>query len=106
MDGITNQALIDLLVASAEDGQWWRLVGIVLVVLVGLVRFLTEKRFSAAVGRWTQAVSGVVRAWAAALMVGGVWWTALLVALFVSASSRTFWAQIRSLLPERKEEEE
>jgi len=99
MEGIITQDIINALVASAEAGQWWRLVGAILVALCALARFLVNGRLTDTVRGWVLAVVAVLWVWAGALMVGGRWWSALLMALFVSASSKEFWAKVRELLP-------
>jgi len=99
MEGIITQDIINTLVASAEAGQWWRLVGAILVVLCALARFLVNGRLTDAVREWVLAVVAVSWVWAGALMVGGRWWSALLMAVFVSASSGKLWSKVRELLP-------
>jgi len=97
MDGVIEVSLLAQLFAAAEDASWSALVGLVLLVVVGLVRFIT----AGLEGRgadWASGVLGLAAGIGAALAAGGLWWHALLLGGLASSSSRGFWELMRGLI--------
>jgi len=96
-----EQSVIDTLIGATSDGRWERILGSILVILVGLTRYVTRDRFSTQVGAWISAVSALLGGIGAALLAGTAWWHALLIGLVVLPSSKGFWDRLRDLLPKR-----
>lgn len=101
MDGLVDPLVIETLLGAVGSGQWWRLVGAIIVALVAATRYVTADRFAVGVGEWISAVSALLGGIAAALLAGAVWWHALVIGLFVSSTGRGFWDRVRALLPKR-----
>ena len=103
MENLIDGTVLDLLTGDPDGRSWLVLIGAILVAVVAVVRYITEDRLSASVGRWISAVGGVVAAVGISYMSGiGSWVDGLLIGLLATPATRGLLLAIRDLLPPRE----
>jgi hypothetical protein len=96
---MVEQSLIEQFFASVGHSPWSVVIGIALLILVAVVRFVFKGRTKGAATEWVSASSAVVLFIAGALVSGGLWYVAVAVGLLASPGSEGFWRLVRKAVP-------
>lgn len=99
---MSEEGLIKQIEQSLEMGNYSFFIGVLLLLAVGSIRYVTIDRLQESWAAWTSVVSGVIASVASILIAGGKWYTAIIIGLFGgSVASQGFWKKVSTLIPKQ-----